>query len=374
MASRHASGAGHRVNNGRPPELRTVESAFETSIAQITNLLNDTRGRILPNGWQPPDDLSETEWRAIGNKFGHAERSLLWVIGDWWNAYKPEWGARADFFKDRWQGPAHQTCVNASNVSKRFDFNRRRLNLTFAHHAEVAALPPAEADELLDWAEAPIATTSKPRSTRELRSEVSRRRNRIGEAPSAATSVIENLFDAAKAGLKFGCIYADPPWLYDNQGTRAATGNHYEGLTVDELCALPIRELAADDAHLHLWITNGFLFEAPKIFEAWGFEFRSTFAWCKPQIGIGNYWRNAHEILLTGVRGDAKRFNDHSMRSWFECERGRHSEKPEQVRAMLERASPGPRLELFARWKAPGWSAWGNEVQQTLVSGMEATP
>src|SRR5262249_23575114 len=147
-------------------------------------------------------------------------------------------------------------------------------------------------------------------------------------------------------GRTFGTIYADPPWLYSNQGTRAATSRHYSGLTVEELCALPVGKLAAPDAHLHLWTTNGFLFEAPKLFAAWGFEFRSSFVWVKPQIGIGNYWRNSHEFLLTAVRGDAKSFRNRNLRSWLECRRGPHSAKPEAVRALVERASPGPRLEL----------------------------
>lgn len=178
---------------------------------------------------------------------------------------------------------------------------------------------------------------------------------------------VEDLNLLINAGRKFGCIYADPPWLYDNQGTRAATSNHYDGLTVDELCALPIGDLAATDAHLHLWTTNGFLFECDRIIKAWGFEFRSSFIWVKPQIGIGNYWRNSHEILLTAIRGNAKRFADKSLKSWLECDRGAHSAKPEIVRHMIEKASPGPFLELFARSPADGWTVWGNQIESGLL-------
>jgi N6-adenosine-specific RNA methylase IME4 len=183
---------------------------------------------------------------------------------------------------------------------------------------------------------------------------------------------IKDLNTAVNEGRKFGCIYADPPWLYDNQGTRAATSNHYNGLTIEQLCEMPVRNLAADDCHLHLWTTNGFLFDCPRIFASWGFEFRSSFIWVKPQMGIGNYWRNSHEILLTAIRGDAKRFNNHSLQSWIQCDRARHSAKPEQVRAMLERASAGPYLELFARSPAVGWTVWGNEVKPNLFHRMDA--
>lgn len=179
---------------------------------------------------------------------------------------------------------------------------------------------------------------------------------------------VDDLERLVAAGKRYGAIYADPPWLYGNQGTRAATGNHYSGMTVDEICALPIGSLAADASHLHLWTTNGFLFECPKIFAAWGFEFRSSFIWVKPQIGIGNYWRNSHEFLLTAIRGDAKSFADKSLRSTLECDRGEHSAKPEQVRAMLERASPGPFLELFGRSPAAGWTVWGNQISRDLLT------
>jgi N6-adenosine-specific RNA methylase IME4 len=138
-------------------------------------------------------------------------------------------------------------------------------------------------------------------------------------------------------------------------------------MTVDELCALPVRDIVADDAHLHLWTTNAFLFECPRIFAAWGFEFRSSFIWVKTQMGIGNYWRNSHEFMLTAIRGDAKRFNDRSLMSWLECDRGLHSAKPEQVRHFIERASPGPYLEMFARSGAPNWTVWGNQIPGNLL-------
>src|SRR5688500_5052704 len=115
----------------------------------------------------------------------------------------------------------------------------------------------------------------------------------------------EHIVDRGKSGVQeaYGCIYVDPPWAYQNQGTRASTGNHYDTMSVDELVKIPVGEVAADCSHLHLWTTNGFLFECPRLLESWGFTFKSSFVWVKPQIGIGNYWRNAHEILLLGIRG-----------------------------------------------------------------------
>jgi N6-adenosine-specific RNA methylase IME4 len=181
----------------------------------------------------------------------------------------------------------------------------------------------------------------------------------------------DDLFKLVSNGTKFGTIYADPPWQYNNQGTRAANGNHYAGMTVEDLCdpaIMPVRDLAADNAHLHLWTTNAFLFECQRIFAAWGFEFRSSFVWCKPQMGIGNYWRNSHEFLLTAVRGSALRFNDKTLKSWGAFNRGKHSAKPDEIRTMLEKASPGQFLELFARREYPGWTVWGNDISRDLLS------
>lgn len=167
-------------------------------------------------------------------------------------------------------------------------------------------------------------------------------------------------------GRKFGTVYADPPWRYGNQATRAATDNHYPTMTPAEIAALPIADIVAETAHLHLWTTNAFLFDCPDIMRAWGFEYRGVFVWVKPQMGIGNYWRVSHEFLVLGVRGPGATFRDRSLKSWLESNRGQHSAKPEAVRAMIERASPGPRLELFGRRTAPGWTVWGNQIERNM--------
>jgi|SRR5579859_535386 len=325
------------------------------------------RGTLTEVGWEPSADLTEDEWKAVGETLGRMDRSVSWWIGDWWAFGEHSYGDRkAIVERPEWSGPGFQACRDAAFVARAFSMSRRRDVLSFSHHREVAALEPAEADALLDLAEA------NRWSKLGLRGEVHRRNVTIGAQPSAQTGQVEDLFQAVAGGRKWGCIYADPPWLYDNQGTRASTGNHYRGMTIEELCLLPVKALAADDAHLHLWTTNGFLFEAPRLFKAWGFEFRSSLIWIKPQMGIGNYWRNSHEILLTAIRGKAKRFNDHSLMSWFQCDRGAHSAKPEQVRDMLRRASPGPYLELFARRRAEGWDSWGDQLEHDLFSGERA--
>jgi hypothetical protein len=116
---------------------------------------------------------------------------------------------------------------------------------------------------------------------------------------------VDDLYALAASGERFGTIYADPPWQYDNRASRGAAANHYQTMSLADIAALPVKELAAENAHLHLWTTVAFHRDAYRILEAWGFEFASEFVWTKPTMGTGNYWRLAHEYLLLGVRGSA---------------------------------------------------------------------
>jgi N6-adenosine-specific RNA methylase IME4 len=333
----------------------------------VLDLVHRARAKVcLPL----PDELTFDEWKAQGADLARVEKGVQWWVGDWWAFGQHHYGDRAKACAEGLFGRSFGALRNAGSVARQFETSRRRDVLSYQHHAEVASLPPGEADAVLDEAEA------NGWSTREVRAAVSRLKTAATlPAPSEAdTCTVADLGALVASCERFGCIYADPPWRYENQATRASTGDHYAagekndhtGMSVDQICELPVRELAAADAHLHLWTTNAFLFECPKIFKAWGFEFRSSFVWVKPQIGIGNYWRNSHEILLTAIRGDAKRFNDHSLQSWIECSRGKHSDKPEQIRGLIEGASTGPFLELFGRRVAPGWAVWGNQIERTM--------
>lgn len=175
---------------------------------------------------------------------------------------------------------------------------------------------------------------------------------------------VSDLNRLVELGRTFGTIYADPPWRYHKQ-TRGAAAKHYPTLPLEALLTLPIRELAAEHAHLHLWTTTAFLFEAKAVMDAWGFTYKSAFIWVKPELGMGNYWRISHEFLLLGVRGHCP-FRDRSQRSWMEAGRGVHSSKPDRIRTLIERVSPPPYLELFGRRLSPGWTVWGDQIERTL--------
>ena len=187
-----------------------------------------------------------------------------------------------------------------------------------------------------------------------------------GDGKSAATNGLQQMIRDSR---KFATIYADPPWQYANAASRGAAENHYETMTIDAIADLPIAQLAADEAHLHLWTTNAFLFEAERVIKAWGFTYKSCLVWIKPQIGNGNYWRVSHEFLLLGVRGNLT-FPDRTQQSWLFADRGRHSAKPSVFRKLIEKVSPGPRLELFARSQAEGWTTWGDQIQPDLFDDL----
>lgn len=132
-------------------------------------------------------------------------------------------------------------------------------------------------------------------------------------------------------------------------------------MNLRDICALPVDQLAAEDAHLWLWITNSNFFEAIHVMAAWSFTYKSCLTWIKPRFGLGQYLRNQTEQLLLGVRGKAP-IQFRSQGTWFYAPVQDHSHKPEEQYAIIERCSLGPYLELFARRRRPGWHAWGNEV------------
>jgi N6-adenosine-specific RNA methylase IME4 len=167
---------------------------------------------------------------------------------------------------------------------------------------------------------------------------------------------------------EFVTITADPPWQYDNKATRGAAEDHYGTMSLDELTALDIDDLpelgvpVADNAHLYLWVTNGFLRQGFDVVEAWGFTYKACLTWIKPQIGTGNYFRNATEHVLFGIRGRLPT-NANDIPTWFRADRTRHSAKPDSFFDLVEKSSPGPYLEIFGRYRRRfGWWHWGNEA------------
>lgn len=184
------------------------------------------------------------------------------------------------------------------------------------------------------------------------------------------------MLDRLPEAGRYGLVYCDPPWKFLTRSSkgvgRKSPEFHYPTETLEDLCRLPVGEIAARDAWLVMWTTWPMLLEAPKLAAAWGFPTYSTgAAWGKRsstgrawQFGTGYVFRSASEPLLVFRRGRPK-WHSRSIRGFWEAAVREHSRKPDEVRRDLELACPDvPRVELFTRQRFPGWDAWGNEIDK----------
>lgn len=166
---------------------------------------------------------------------------------------------------------------------------------------------------------------------------------------------------------KYSLILADPPWRYEHSKTMSRDiENQYPTMALDEICDLPVQNLAADDCVLFLWATSPKLAESIRVLESWGFEYRTCAVWDKQKIGLGYYFRQQHEILLVGIKGSPGTPDPASRPSSIYSEaRGKHSAKPNYYRDVIEKMYPDHnKIELFCRDKRDGWDAWGNQTDE----------
>lgn len=174
----------------------------------------------------------------------------------------------------------------------------------------------------------------------------------------------------------FQTLLADPPWRFINRTGKVAPEHRrlsrYDTLTSDEICRLPVADLAARQSHLYLWVPNALLAEGLRVLESWGFTYKSNLVWHKVRKdggsdgrGVGFYFRNVTELVLFGVRGSMRTLDPGRRQVNLLATRKReHSRKPDELYEIIEACSPGPYLELFARYPRPGWNVWGNEADE----------
>ena len=180
----------------------------------------------------------------------------------------------------------------------------------------------------------------------------------------------------------FRCVAADPPWAERGGGKiKRGADRHYSLMSNSDILrtmTVALEQLGGvhDDAHLWLWVTDNFLRHGLGIMDQLGFRYVRTLVWVKMkphwkrpegepvlQVGLGKYLRGAHELCLFGTRGKAQLpATEFRHPSVVIAPRTTHSTKPDAAKEVIERVSPGPRVELFAREPRDGWTVWGNEV------------
>jgi N6-adenosine-specific RNA methylase IME4 len=177
---------------------------------------------------------------------------------------------------------------------------------------------------------------------------------------------------------RFRTILADPPWQFQNKTGKVAPEhrrlNRYGTMTLDEIKELPVEKIAADTAHLYMWVPNALLPEGIEVLRAWGFNYKSNLVWHKIRKdggsdgrGVGFYFRNVTELILFGVKGKNARTLQpgRTQVNYLATRKREHSRKPDEQYDIIESCSPGPYLELFARGEREGWATWGDQADET---------
>lgn len=182
-----------------------------------------------------------------------------------------------------------------------------------------------------------------------------------------------------------GTILADPPWQFANRTGKVAPEHQrlmrYETMPLEDIMALPIRDLSLPQSHLYLWVPNALLTEGLAVMKAWGFTYKTNLVWLKVRRdggpdgrGVGFYFRNVTELILFGARGHVRTLQPGRTQVNVIASRKReHSRKPDQFYQIIEQCSPGPYLELFARHERAGWMQWGDQLQERQRELWEVT-
>lgn len=179
----------------------------------------------------------------------------------------------------------------------------------------------------------------------------------------------------AMGGMRFGTILCDPPWRFQNATGKVAPAHRrlhrYGTMSLNEIAAVPVPEIAASTSHLYLWTPNAMLQEALHVMLAWDFVYKTNIVWHKVRAdggsdgrGVGFYFRNVTELVLFGVRGKNARTLAPGRRqvNYLATRKREHSRKPDELYDLIEACSPGPFVELFARARRDEWECWGDEA------------
>ncbi len=292
------------------------------------------------------------EYEQVGEFVKRAHKRSGWWLAAW-VAYpdtRSDWEERISQAHDV-TGLSEKTLKNLRAIGRGIEPSRRRDDVEFAIHAEVVGLTP---DEQSYWL-AKVAEEGWDRRDLRLNIRASRRRKVLeGQA------ILEG---------QFRVLLCDPPWLYgDRPPSGSGAQQHYGGMTIEALCKLPVAAHSQPNAVLFMWVTAPFLYANPgprEVLEAWGFTPKTGMVWHKRRHNFGHYVSMRHEHVIIATRGSCLPDRPTPMPdSVFtsEQEAFEHSQKPEELRQIIERLYDGPYLELFARDRHEGWAAFGNDA------------
>lgn len=179
-------------------------------------------------------------------------------------------------------------------------------------------------------------------------------------------------------GKKYSVIYADPPWRFANRTGKVAPEHkrlhRYDSMVTSDIQRINVQDLCNDQCHLYLWIPNALLAEGLEVMKSWGFIYKANIIWHKVRKdggpdgrGVGFYFRNTTEILLFGTKGKLRTLAPGRRQvNILKTMKREHSRKPDEMYEIIERCSPGPYLEMFARHKRDGWDVFGDQVENSI--------
>ena len=285
-------------------------------------------------------EVTKQEWQEVFNALSLFDKCIHFWIGDCLAYKKQSWGMY-DELVDK-TGFDKTTLKHDKYVAEHIESGRRRHDLSFSHHTDVASLEPDQQDKWLTKA------SEEKLTIKELREEIKKDRPVI-PLPEGGYNI----------------FLADPPWQFDNSGFAQSAASIYPTMSTEEICKLPIKDLILDNSVLFLWATNAMLPDALNVIEEWGFTYKSNIVWIKDKApGMGWFTESKHELLLISVNG-AGLHPIFKPQSWVKEDRTEHSKKPEIFYEIIEKMYPGQKyIELFARKKRDGWKGWGNEIPE----------
>ena len=209
---------------------------------------------------------------------------------------------------------------------------------------------------------------------------VPKSKEELGAAAERATGAESAAGDLRSLeGGPYATILADPPWRFMNRTGKVAPEHRrlsrYDTMTTAAIRTLPVSEVAMENAHLCLWVPNALIADGLRVMESWGFTYKSNLVWAKRRKdggpdgrGVGFYFRNVTELILFGVKGRMRTLAPGRRQvNMIETRKREHSRKPDEQYGLIEACSPGPYLELFARYSRHGWTSWGLEADEGVT-------